>query len=52
MVQVADTEEISESDARRDLYRNLVGAPGRETDAANRDYRTRLRMLLNARLVT
>jgi hypothetical protein len=51
IVTVARRGDVPEEDTRRDLYRELVGAPGRETGAATeRDYRAVLRMILDARL--
>jgi len=47
----ADHERTTEADLRRDLYRDLVAAPGRESGPRDqRDYRQRLQMLLHARL--
>lgn len=46
----AENESVTETDVRRDLYRDLVAAPGRETGPRDqRDYRQRLQMLLHAR---
>ena len=48
---VAENEQVTETDVRRDLYRDLVAAPGREIgERAQRDYRQRLQMLLDSRL--
>ena len=46
----AESENVTETIVRRDLYRDLVAAPGRETGPRDqRDYRQRLQMLLAAR---
>lgn len=48
IVTASQLQETSEAETRRTLYREMVGAPGRESGV--RDYRTTLRMLLDARI--
>jgi hypothetical protein len=47
IIRAARSADASEADTRRSLYRELVGAPGRER--GDRNYRETLKMLLDAR---